>query len=48
MEINLESMAIEMPRVAGHPNRLPFRGVLRVDEEREVRGAAEAVSALVA
>jgi hypothetical protein len=28
MQINLESMAIEMPRVAGHPNRLPFRGVL--------------------
>ena len=28
MEINLESMAIELPHVAGHPNRLPFRGVL--------------------
>ena len=28
MEISLESMAIEMPTVAGHPNRLPFRGVL--------------------
>jgi hypothetical protein len=24
----LESMAIEMPRVTGHPNREPFRGVL--------------------
>src|SRR5437879_11372096 len=27
MNIELESMAIEMPRVAGHPNREPFRGV---------------------
>jgi hypothetical protein len=26
----LESMAIEMPEVAGHPNRAPFRGVLTV------------------
>jgi hypothetical protein len=28
MQIELESMAIEMPLVAGHPNREPFRGVL--------------------
>jgi hypothetical protein len=28
MNIELESMAIEMPVVAGHPNREPFRGVL--------------------
>ena len=28
MNIELESMAIEMPRVEGHPNREPFRGVL--------------------
>ncbi len=28
MQIELESMAIEMPRVTGHPNREPFRGVL--------------------
>lgn len=28
MNIELESMAIEMPRVTGHPNREPFRGVL--------------------
>lgn len=28
MHIELESMAIEMPSVAGHPNREPFRGVL--------------------
>jgi hypothetical protein len=28
MRIDLESMAIELPHVAGHPNRLPCRGVL--------------------
>jgi hypothetical protein len=28
MNIDLESMAIEMPEVEGHPNREPFRGVL--------------------
>jgi hypothetical protein len=28
MDLELESMAIEMPAVDGHPNRLPFRGVL--------------------
>jgi hypothetical protein len=28
MNIELESMAIEMPRVAGHPNREQFHGVL--------------------
>lgn len=28
MQIELESMAIEMPPVSRHPNRLPFRGVL--------------------
>ncbi len=28
MPIELESMAIEMPHVAGHPNRIGFRGVL--------------------
>lgn len=28
MNIELESMAIEMPEVEGHPNREPFRGVL--------------------
>ena len=30
MTTELESMAIEMPEVAGHPNREPFRGVLTV------------------
>ena len=28
MNIELQSMAIEMPRCAAHPNRAPFRGVL--------------------
>jgi len=28
MGLSLESMAIEMPRVHGHPNRAEFRGVL--------------------
>src|SRR4051812_2033523 len=28
MNIELQSMAIEMPPVAAHPNRAPFRGVL--------------------
>jgi len=28
MTIDIESMAIEMPKVAGHPNREAFRGVL--------------------
>ena len=28
MGLELESMAIEMPEVAAHPNRVPFRGVL--------------------
>ena len=31
--MRLEGMAVEFPRVHGHPNRLPFEGVLtRVDE----------------
>jgi len=30
MNLDLESMAIEMPACAGHPNRRPFRGVLTV------------------
>ena len=29
-ELQLESMAVEMPAVAGHPNRRAFRGVLTV------------------
>src|SRR5271165_4410374 len=28
MNLQLEAMALAMPEVAGHPNRLPFRGVL--------------------
>jgi hypothetical protein len=30
MRLSLESMAIEMPTVFGHPNRIAFRGVLTV------------------
>jgi len=30
MTIELESMAVEMPEVEGHPNRVEFRGVLTV------------------
>ncbi len=33
MAIELESMAIEMPRVVGHPNRVGFRGVLTLVDE---------------
>lgn len=29
----LESMAIEMPEIEGHPNRAPFRGVLTLVDE---------------
>lgn len=42
MTIDLESMAIEMPRVSGHPNREPFRGVLTlidVPSDRPPAGA---------
>ena len=28
MDLQLEAMAVAMPEVDGHPNRLPFRGVL--------------------
>src|SRR5512146_1193195 len=28
MTMNLESMAVDFPRLASHPNRAPFRGVL--------------------
>lgn len=40
--VDLESMAIEMPAVEGHPNREPFRGVLTlidVASERAPSGA---------
>jgi hypothetical protein len=29
-KMRLEAMAVTMPRVAGHPNRIPFEGVLTV------------------
>jgi len=37
MTIALESMAVEMPEVAGHPNRAAFRGVLTVVDEPSQR-----------
>jgi hypothetical protein len=42
MNIDLESMAIEMPRVAGHPNREQFRGVLTLVDVASDRAPAGA------
>ena len=42
MNLQLEAMALAMPEVAGHPNRLPFRGVLTlvgVASQRAPNGA---------
>jgi hypothetical protein len=42
MDLQLEAMAVAMPDVAGHPNRLPFRGVLTlvgVASQRSPSGA---------
>lgn len=42
MDLQLEAMAVAMPEVAGHPNRLPFRGVLTlvgVASQRSPSGA---------
>jgi hypothetical protein len=42
MNLELESMAIEMPVVDGHPNRQPFRGILTlvdVPSDRPPSGA---------
>ncbi len=42
MDVQLEAMAVAMPDVAGHPNRLPFRGVLTlvgVASQRSPSGA---------
>ncbi|HEY1731579.1 MAG TPA: hypothetical protein VGG15_07510 [Terriglobales bacterium] len=42
MDIKLEAMAVAMPDVEGHPNRLPFRGVLTlvgVASQRSPSGA---------
>lgn len=33
MAIEMESMAIEMPRVEGHPNRVGFHGILTLVDE---------------
>ena len=32
--MEIEAMALEMPEVAGHPNRLPFHGVLTLVRSR--------------
>lgn len=40
MTIALESMAVTMPEVAGHPNRAAFRGVLTVVDEASQRAPA--------
>jgi len=42
MEIDVESMAIEMPMVEGHPNREAFRGVLTLVDETSTRPPAGA------
>ena len=42
MNIDLESMAIEMPRVEAHPNREEFRGVLTVVDKASDRAPAGA------
>jgi hypothetical protein len=42
MDLQLDAMAVAMPDVAGHPNRLPFRGVLTlvgVASQRSPSGA---------
>jgi hypothetical protein len=36
-EMRLEAMAITMPEVADHPNRIPFEGVLTVVDEASTR-----------
>ncbi|MDT8068668.1 MAG: hypothetical protein ROO76_10950 [Terriglobia bacterium] len=33
MQVEMEAMAIEMPPVARHPNRMPFEGVLTIANE---------------
>jgi len=35
--MRVEAMAVEMPRVAAHPNRIPFEGVLTLVEEASDR-----------
>ena len=40
--MRLEAMAIRIPAVAGHPNRIPFEGVLTVVDEASDRAPAGA------
>jgi len=42
MPLQLDAMSVALPEVAGHPNRLPFRGVLTlvgVASQRSPSGA---------
>jgi hypothetical protein len=40
--MRLEAMAMMMPEVAGHPNRIPFEGVLTVVDEASTRAPSGA------
>jgi hypothetical protein len=40
--MRLEAMAMNMPEVAGHPNRVPFEGVLTVVDEASTRAPSGA------
>ncbi len=40
--MRLEAMAMKMPEVAGHPNRIPFEGVLTVVDEASTRAPSGA------
>ena len=40
--MRLEAMAMTMPEVAGHPNRIPFEGVLTVVDEASTRAPSGA------
>ncbi len=40
--MRLEAMAMKMPEVAGHPNRVPFEGVLTVVDEASTRAPSGA------
>ena len=42
MTMNLESMAVDFPRLASHPNRAPFRGVLTLVDTPSDRAPAGA------
>ncbi len=37
MQVEMEAMAIEIPPLARHPNRMPFEGVLTIADEASDR-----------